>query len=222
MTDYIPYYYVIGWTALDRWYVGSRYANSKRGIAHPSDLMVTYFTSSTKYVHPFIEEHGLPDVVWTYPCKTAYEARFGEYRIMNEFHNFISDERWINKIINGNYNEQVGELISKARTGVKHTKPSWNKGIPCSEEVKQKISEANKGQKAWNKGRTISEEERAVLSAANKKRWEDPEFKAKISAQRKGKKQKPFSEEHKRNIGKASKGRIPWNKGLKLKQNEVD
>ena len=26
-----------------------------------------------------------------------------------------------------------------------------------------------------------------------------------------------FTDEHKMNIGKASKGRVPWNKGLKLK-----
>lgn len=31
-------------------------------------------------------------------------------------------------------------------------KTSWNKGIPMSDEAKQKSSESHKGQKAWNKG----------------------------------------------------------------------
>lgn len=61
--------------------------------------MVTYFTSSKKYVHPFIKKHGLPDVIWKFPCKTAEDAINGEIRIMNQFHDFLNDTRWLNRAI---------------------------------------------------------------------------------------------------------------------------
>lgn len=40
---------------------------------------------------------------------------------------------------------------------------------------------------------------------------------AKMSAWQKGKKKKPFSEEHKSNLSTVHKGQIPWSKGLKVK-----
>lgn len=94
---YTPFYYIIGWSQLDRWYVGARTADRKRATAHPDELMDTYFTSSYNYVWPFMDQNGLPDVVWTFPCKTEQEAHAGETRIMNEFNNFLPDERWLNK-----------------------------------------------------------------------------------------------------------------------------
>jgi len=94
---YTPFFYVIGWKELNRWYVGSRTQNSDNRVAHPDELMVTYFTSSKNYVHPFIEQHGLPDVVWTFPCKTAEESKYNEKRIMDEFRDFVLDGRWLNK-----------------------------------------------------------------------------------------------------------------------------
>jgi hypothetical protein len=39
-------------------YVGVRYAKD----CHPSDLFVTYFTSSD-YVAEYIKEHGMPDII---------------------------------------------------------------------------------------------------------------------------------------------------------------
>lgn len=44
----------------------------------------------------------------------------------------------------------VSEKVSKARKG----KPSWNKGIPATEEQKRKQSEAMQGKTSWNKGLT--------------------------------------------------------------------
>jgi len=52
-----PYTYLIGWSKLNIWYYGVRYADG----CHPGDLWVTYFTSS-KYVADFVSEHGEPDV----------------------------------------------------------------------------------------------------------------------------------------------------------------
>jgi len=55
---YIPYTYLIGWSSLKVFYYGVRYAKN----CNPSDLWVTYFTSS-KYVAAFREIHGEPDII---------------------------------------------------------------------------------------------------------------------------------------------------------------
>lgn len=53
-----PYTYLIGWSVHNKWYYGSRYGNN----CHPSDLWVTYFTSS-KVVKSFRKEFGEPDII---------------------------------------------------------------------------------------------------------------------------------------------------------------
>ena len=54
----IPYTYLIGWSKLNKYYYGVRYAKN----CHPSDLWTKYFTSS-KYVKQFREENGEPDII---------------------------------------------------------------------------------------------------------------------------------------------------------------
>lgn len=53
-----PYTYLIGWSKLDTYYYGRRTAQG----CNPSDLWVTYFTSSPA-VHQFVIDHGQPDVI---------------------------------------------------------------------------------------------------------------------------------------------------------------
>ena len=54
----LPYTYLIGWKSLNLWYYGVRISKN----CNPSDLWVTYFTSS-KYVAETVKTHGDPDVV---------------------------------------------------------------------------------------------------------------------------------------------------------------
>lgn len=54
----IPYTYLIGWSKLNIWYYGVRYANNCR----PEDLWKTYFTSS-QHVQNFRKMHGDPDII---------------------------------------------------------------------------------------------------------------------------------------------------------------
>lgn len=54
---HIPYTYLVGWSHLDKFYYGVRYARN----CNPSDLLESYFTSS-KVVDHYIQKHGLPDV----------------------------------------------------------------------------------------------------------------------------------------------------------------
>ena len=53
-----PYTYRIRWSKTGMNYYGVRYAKN----CHPSDLFVTYFTSSG-YVAEYIKEHGAPDII---------------------------------------------------------------------------------------------------------------------------------------------------------------
>ena len=94
-------------------------------------------------------------------------------------------------------------------------------------EIREKLSNAHKGEKNPMFGKHRSEETKRKISAAkkgkhnNNKGENNPfygkkhseETKQKISNAMKG---KTFSEEHKQKISEAKKGKIPWNKGKKL------
>lgn len=233
--EWTPYYYIIGWTKLDRWYIGCRYVNSKKFTAHPDELMVTYFTSSSNHVIPFIELHGLPDVKWTFPCKTAKEAFYHELRIMNEFHNLLTDDRWLNRNIGGAiiFDDEIRNKISAAGIGRTHSQESKDKirtsrtGTTLSQKTKDKISATNTGrvlsQKTKDKmsmsrkGKSLSQEHRDKLSVSAKNISQ--EVKDKRSAARKGKKLKPLSEDHKAKISASLTGikRKPFTEEHKAK-----
>ena len=53
------YTYLIGWSKLNKWYYGVRYANK---IIAENDLWVKYFTSS-RHVKNFRKIHGEPDII---------------------------------------------------------------------------------------------------------------------------------------------------------------
>ena len=65
-TIYIPYTYLIGWSSLNTWYYGVRFAKSSNCLyssgCHPDELWKTYFTSS-KAVEEFRSENGDPDII---------------------------------------------------------------------------------------------------------------------------------------------------------------
>lgn len=97
MKAWIPYTYLIGWTAQNKWYYGCQWGGSllsNNGRAHPDNLWKTYFTSG-KYVHLFRAEHGDPDVVEV--RKTFLEdpdaAREWERRVLERFR---GDPRFLN------------------------------------------------------------------------------------------------------------------------------
>lgn len=87
-------------------------------------------------------------------------------------------------------------------------KPAWNRGMPRSEEVKRKLSEAHKGM-------SQSDEAKRKVSEFNKGKKVSNETRRKISEALTG---KAKSEEHKRRLseskrGKTHKGHTGWNKG---------
>ena len=103
-----------------------------------------------------------------------------------------------------------------------------NKGKKMSEEQKQKLSVSCKGRKLSEetkekiskafKGRELSESHKRKIGESNKGKSrqteEGLERLKKIQQERKGKPGKPHTEETKRKISDATKGRIPWNKKI--------
>ena len=79
------------------------------------------------------------------------------------------------------HSEEIRKKMSESHKGIslseEHRKsmrgrPAWNKGIPCSEETKRKISEANKGNPGPWEGKQLSEETKRKISEAHKgKHW---------------------------------------------------
>ena len=93
-----PYVYLIGWTKLDKWYIGCRYAEK----CNPSDLWKSYFTSSD-YVKAFRQENGEPDSFQILKeCKDYKEALSFEEEKQREF-DVLNDDRWLNRNINGTF-----------------------------------------------------------------------------------------------------------------------
>jgi len=116
-----------------------------------------------------------------------------------------------------------------------------------SEEAREKMGEKRKGKKAWNKGLSFSKEVKDRMSIAktgkahteehnknigkgligkNRGKERSEEFKENVRRFQTGRKKseetkaqlrKPKSEETKTNISRSCQGRIPWNKGKKLK-----
>lgn len=90
-----PYTYRIRWSKTDINYYGVRYAHG----CHPSELFVSYFTSS-KYVAEYIKEHGMPDVVEIRKIFDEHqieESREYEHRVLRRL---IGKPKWLNKTHN--------------------------------------------------------------------------------------------------------------------------
>jgi hypothetical protein len=130
----IPYTYLIGWSDLNVWYYGTRYANG----CDPSDLWDTYFTSS-KYVKEFINCFGDPDIKEIRKIfKTSAEARSWEHKVLKRM-KVVQKNNWINKTDNISIDPKLaGHGKAKywlGKKGVEHC----NFGKKFSEEFKNKL-----------------------------------------------------------------------------------
>lgn len=215
MNTYQPYTYLIGWSDLDRWYYGVRYAQG----CHPGDFWVKYFTSSYD-VQILRQKFGEPDIIQIRKIfETAEAALLWETKVLQRMKVSLS-EKWINDrenrwpLKNEKTLKEVSQKLSskfkgrKAITdGVKTRYVNQNKfttdDLPdgwrwgsasrgaMSEETKQKISEANKG-KPRNSGFKHTEETKRKLSEV------------KIGVSR-----SPMSEEHRQKISESRIGKSP-------------
>lgn len=191
----MPYTYLIGWPDKNAWYYGVRFA---RG-AEPSELMVTYRTSS-KYVHQFIEENGLPSHVEIRRIfETAESARLWENKVLRRLRVVIRTD-FLNKTDNKSISLEAALKAKRNRNPKteehKRKLAAVNKGKKLSEATKQKISTSLlartpeqkaaraqavsaklKGRPTWNKGVPCSAETKAKIGAATSKRvgWKHTE-----------------------------------------------
>lgn len=126
-----PYTYLVGWPEHNIWYYGVRYSQD----CSPSDLWVTYFTSSPK-VKNFAETHGDPPVKQIRKLfDQAMSARLWESKVLRRLKVTDSDI-WLNTNhtmappINpiGNLRMKEPELRAKASANNKGSKnPMYGK-----------------------------------------------------------------------------------------------
>jgi hypothetical protein len=124
-----PYTYLIGWSEQNLYYYGVRYANN----CYPSDLLVTYFTSS-KYINKYIKQFGDPDVVQirkTFNNKIA--AKFWEDKVLRRI-NAASNLKFINKSNNNSFkgvimDDDIISKISESRLKKSKKYKIYNNGI---------------------------------------------------------------------------------------------
>lgn len=100
----VPYTYLIGWSKLNKWYYGVRYAKD----CHPSDLFTTYFTSS-KQVKVHIINHGHPDVkLIRREFDSVDDARKWETTVLRRM-KVKTDSKWINSHDNISFSPMYGD-----------------------------------------------------------------------------------------------------------------
>lgn len=134
----VPYTYLIGWSAHSTFYYGVRYS----GRCKPSDLWVTYFSSS-KYVRDFRQKFGEPDVIEVRRVfDDAKKARDFETRVLRRIR-AKSRSDFLNKTDSpcpkfvGRHSE---ETKAKMRASASHA--------PRPEEVRAKIAAGNRKPKS--------------------------------------------------------------------------
>lgn len=141
MPIYQPYTYLIGWSVHNKWYYGVRFADyNEKDTANPSELWVTYFTSS-KHVQKFREENGDPDIIQvrkTFPNKES--ARLWEHKVLRRIKVTLRED-FLNKSDAISIPSQKG--IPKP-LGHSEKIGNLHRGRKRSEETKRKISEAAK------------------------------------------------------------------------------
>ena len=219
---YEPYVYFIGWSQLEKFYIGSSYGIKKN--AHPSQLWTTYFTSS-KLVKEFREVNGEPDIIRIEKIFTTVDdCRTYEIKLLKRM-NLIKDPRFFNRSIGGlkfvciNHSEETRLKMSLSRQNVSQEtrlKMSLSRQN-VSQETREKIRRASLGRSAsketiekrrltWqNRPEEISKKISERISENNRNRIITPETKLKMSISAKNRKRTPMSNETKEKISLAAK-----------------
>jgi len=136
MTIYhTPYTYLIGWSNHNTFYYGVRYARD----CHPNDLWESYFTSSDN-LKDFHKQHGDPDIIQVRKTfNDAKSAVIWEEKVLRKIFASGHWDKWINGNISGAIimTEEIKSKISKANKGRSHG--------PLSKEHREKMSKSLRG-----------------------------------------------------------------------------
>jgi hypothetical protein len=123
-----PYTYLVGWSKLGFWYYGVRYSKN----CFPSDLWVSYYTSSKK-VKEFREKFGEPDVVEIRRTFADRESAIDwEHRVLRRI-GAVKSEKWLNRF--------DGKAVhpDDALRGAKQKKPN-RKRLDAAEKERRRIA----------------------------------------------------------------------------------
>ena len=161
MNIYQPYTYLIGWTELNKWYYGVRYANTKRP---EDDLWKEYFTSS-KYVKEFRDNFGEPNFVKIDKIfKNREDAIDYEFNFLKE-NRAHAEAKWLNQSCFPAI--RVNTLTEEHKNKIKKTmreKYSGDNNPSKRPEVKKKMSDSLKGRTGTFLGKSPSEETKKQIS----------------------------------------------------------
>lgn len=151
----IPYTYLIGWSKLDKWYYGVRYAKG----CNPNDLWVKYFTSSNN-VKKFRKANGEPDVIQIRRIfDNKSKALLWEHKVLKRMKVLKNNQLWLNKSIP--HEKLTHKLADENFVVWNNGLPAWNRGIPITETQRQKQKTAMKNRYVGEKnpffGRVHSE-----------------------------------------------------------------
>lgn len=153
------YTYLIGWSELDTWYYGCRWGEN----CDPSDLWITYFTSSI-YVDNFRKEYKEPDIIQVRKIfgDDVCGVQLYEHKVLRRMKVF-NDIRFINrsegtpKHINPGLWYNNGKIDIRS---IEHPGEGWERGSLTHKNIgriwwnngtKQKLSNKSPG-KNWVEG----------------------------------------------------------------------
>ena len=163
MSIYTPYTYLVGWSTLNKFYYGVRFAKN----CHPSDFWVKYFTSS-KIVKKYQQLYGEPDIKQIRRTFNDREsAILWEEKVLRRL-DIKNNDRMLNANIAGaickNLDHAKGKpsklkgrvLSDEQRAKLRKPKsvPSSLKGKSLSDDHKDKLRKAKQGYKPWNAGKS--------------------------------------------------------------------
>lgn len=205
----IPFTYLIGWSALNTYYYGVRYA---RGCS-PSELWVSYFTSS-KRVKAFRMANGEPDVVQVRRVFSEVEqARKCEHRVLRRMR-VKTDDRFLNQTDNRSPPNTLGYKHRESSKALMSTRHSGENnamfGKKHNEEVRAKMR-SSKGKRSV--GEAFGRYSKAKSGEAH------PNYGKKqrahvIEALRQASLGKPKSAEHRQKLGASKVGKKLFNNGV--------
>jgi len=195
-----PYTYLIGWSHLNVWYYGSKYAKG----CNPNDLWITYFTSSER-VKSFRKEHGEPNVITIRRVfENANDAVAWEHKVLKRL-NASGRNDFLNSQNGSGFIACAQDDFMKSKKSQK-MKEYWTneRRNAKSETMKQYYisngteSVSNGLRKRYSNDEFINKfsEKMIIVNASDEKRiqagktisnkWQDPIFREKIIESRKG------------------------------------
>jgi len=131
-----PYTYFIGWTHLNLFYYGSRYAKG----CDPSDFWEKYFTSS-KRVAAIRGQHGEPDIIQIRQVfEDVQSAMLWEKAVLRRM-KVKGRKDFLNETM-ANMPTMLGKLHSDE---TKEKMSSWQKGVPKPAEATEKMRKSLTG-----------------------------------------------------------------------------